>query len=71
MNRFKYSPNHNLSRWDFLGGPVVDSALPLQGCGFDPWLENIPHAALCGQKIKKKKKKKNSAGFFVEIEKVI
>ena len=40
--------------WDFPGGWVVKTVLPLQGSN-PSWGTKIPHAAWCGQKKEKKK----------------
>ena len=39
---------------DFPGGPVVDSALPLLGAQFDPWLGNEDPACSAAKEKRKK-----------------
>ena len=41
--------------WDFPGGPVVESELPMQGIQVQPWSGNdLPHDMCCNRRKKKK-----------------
>ena len=46
MERIKKGESLEKGLQDFAGGPVVKNVLPVQGHGFNPWLENQDYTCL-------------------------